>query len=529
MPNKYLIITPQIIFTGSDFVLDWQNRLTNNGSLESDCQFSPATLLESDCACAAPAHTLFETNCACAAPSPAPTLSPVAITGETVVQWAGYSRFLADDYHLCFDIQGQNGIAVVNDATYQLLQSFRNPQSVATGLKFVPQMTDAQIAVEYLVQTGLLKPTATTTKKPQSAINSLTAWIHVTNDCNLRCPYCYVDKTPDKMALEQGYQAVEAVFRSAIKQKFTRVKLKYAGGEATLNFSAVLALHRHAQQLARQHNLELDGVVLSNGVAISDRMIIAMKEMKLRLMVSLDGVGQYHDGQRPFVNGRGSFAHLERTLERLARHHLTPSISITISQQNVDGLAEVVAYVLERKLPFTLNFFRDNEACGIAAPQLRYEEDQLIEAMLAAFKVIEANLPSYSLLGNLLDLARLDSAHEYTCGVGHSYMVINHQGGVAKCHMALDQTVATVTDDDPLRLIQLDQIGILNLPVSQKEGCRTCDWQNWCAGGCPALTYRVTGRYDLKSPNCRIYKALFPEVLRLEGLRLLKYSGFLPA
>jgi len=37
-------------------------------------------------------------------------------------------------------------------------------------------------------------------------------------------------------------------------------------------------------------------------------------------------------------------------------------------------------------------------------------------------------------------------------------------------------------------------------------------------------TYRATGRYDVKSPHCNIYQALFPEVLRLEGLRLLKYQ-----
>jgi uncharacterized protein len=39
------------------------------------------------------------------------------------------------------------------------------------------------------------------------------------------------------------------------------------------------------------------------------------------------------------------------------------------------------------------------------------------------------------------------------------------------------------------------------------------------------LTHRITGRYDIKSPNCAIYKALFPEALRLEALRLLKYES----
>jgi uncharacterized protein len=60
--------------------------------------------------------------------------------------------------------------------------------------------------------------------------------------------------------------------------------------------------------------------------------------------------------------------------------------------------------------------------------------------------------------------------------------------------------------------------------VEEKEGCRTCDWRYWCTGGCPLLTYRATGRSDIKSPNCNIYKALFPEALRLEALRLLKYE-----
>jgi len=507
--NSLVILTPHTIFSGSE-TYNWQNQLENDRILESNYrEFA----------------TLFESNCACAAPSPSLPISPIIEDQQTVVQWTGYSQLLANNYHLCFDIQGQDGVAIVNDAAYRLLQQFQSPRPLTASLKSTKQPVEIQAAVKHLAQIGLLKPTASFRKQPNATVNTLTAWIHVTNDCNLRCTYCYVDKTPDKMELDRGYQSVEAVFRSAVNQKFQRVKLKYAGGEATMNFPTVIALHHHAQQLASQYGLALDGVILSNGVAISDRMIVAMKEMGLRLMVSLDGVGEYHDGQRPFVNGRGSFLHLERTLDRLAKHHFTPSISITISQHNLNGLAEVVAFVLERNLPFTLNFFRDNDACSATAADLHYEEDQLIQAMLDAFKVIENDLPPYSLLGNLLDLAHLDSAHNRTCGVGQSYMVINHQGGVAKCHMALNDTVATVTDNDPLQLIQLDKIGIQNLPVSEKEECRTCEWQNWCAGGCPALTYRATGRYDLKSPNCRIYKALFPEALRLEGLRLLKYSG----
>ena len=69
--------------------------------------------------------------------------------------------------------------------------------------------------------------------------------------------------------------------------------------------------------------------------------------------------------------------------------------------------------------------------------------------------------------------------------------------------------------------------GFQNVPVDEKEGCRDCAWRYWCAGGCPLLAYRTAGRSDAPSPYCAVYKALYPDVLRLEGLRLLKWH--LPA
>src|SRR5438445_5551374 len=53
--------------------------------------------------------------------------------------------------------------------------------------------------------------------------DTLTAWLHVTNACNLRCQYCYVSKTNEHMSSHTAYNAVNAIFRSALKQRFSRV------------------------------------------------------------------------------------------------------------------------------------------------------------------------------------------------------------------------------------------------------------------------------------------------------------------
>lgn len=430
---------------------------------------------------------------------------------------------LDDEHTLAFNPLGTAGVVVLNRDSLELLQQFQQPRTLIAGVLANNGLPGGLQAAKRLVEWELLQPAGATPKPRHGRPQTLTAWLHVTNACNLRCPYCYLHKTPDQMELAHGRLSIDAIFRSARNHDFRRVKIKYAGGEATLNMKTVLALHAYAADLAQERGLALDGVVLSNGVALGPKMIEALKASKLRLMISLDGVGEVHDAQRPFANGAGSFTHVERTLDRLQIAGLIPTISITITSRNLHGLADTVRYVLDRRLPFTLNFFRHND-CAADFADLAYSDRKIIAAMQDAFAAIEADLPPYSLLGAILDRVRLDTPHERPCGVGQNYLVIDQNGQVAKCQMEIEQTLTDVTNPDPLAAVRADTIHLQNPSVEEKEGCRHCHWRYWCAGGCAALTYRVTGRFDVKSPNCHVYQALFPAVLRLEALRLLRYT-----
>jgi uncharacterized protein len=351
----------------------------------------------------------------------------------------------------------------------------------------------------------------------------LTAWLHVSNACNLRCPYCYVSKNQEGMDETVGRAAVEAVIRSAVEHRFKAVKLKYAGGEASLNHHVIMALHNHARMLAGQSGLQLYATLLSNGVALPPGLVELLKTDGIRVMISLDGVGDLHDVQRPFVNGKPSFHFVERTIARLIEEGHPPHISITITNRNLEGLADAVRFALERDLTFSLNLFREND-CAAGFADLRYEEQAMIDALREAFGVIEEFLPPWSVLGSILDRGQLLQPRQRSCGVGQDYIVIDQRGRVAKCHMEIERTLGDVFSNDPLQLVRRDETLVQNLSVEEKEGCRDCTWRYWCSGGCSVATFRATGRYDIKSPNCNIYKAIYPQALRLEGLRLLKYA-----
>ena len=458
-------------------------------------------------------HEQPESDCACSDTGFAPI---TALPTERATAWqiaAGlYRAPLPNTHELAFTPVGLAGVVVLNKPVRTTLDEFAQPHPLDGS-------TSRQLAALQLLQPHDAAPTAI-----RSQPRTLTAWLHVTNACNLRCTYCYLAKTGEAMDETTGRAAISAVFRSATRHGFRAVKLKYAGGEATLNFQLVRTLHEYAHKLAARHGLDLREVVLSNGVALTNQMLDFIRDTGMRLSISLDGLGPAHDAQRIFANGRGTSKLVALSVDRALDRGVKPYLSITLTKHNAEEVAAAVAFALDRGLLFNLNFYRDNNYAA-SHEDLVAEDDQLIVGARAAFKVIEERLPRYSLIGALVDRASFSSPHDRPCGAGHNYLVIDHNGRVAGCQMEIERTVTDVMSDDPLQIIRESQIGFRNVSVDEKEGCRGCEWRYWCAGGCPLLTYRVTGRSDVKSPYCNVYRTLYPDVLRLEGLRMLKWKA----
>ena len=495
---------------------------------------------EQDCACAEPylgpvclwdsSDEHVEEDCAC----PDHGLAPASTAAfQSVTSWRPapqlYRAALNDGYELNLNPHGPTGVAVLNTPARQVLDTFATVQTPTQVAAALPDLPASQVyrATQQLARLGLLSPLdQAPIHCAAGAVNSphtLTAWLHVTNACNLRCTYCYLEKSAAEMDVSTGRAAVEAVFRAAVRHQFRAVKLKYAGGEPLLNFGLVRTLHEHARRLADRTGLALSAVVLSNGVDLKDAVLDWLCANGTRLMVSLDGIGAVHDAQRVFADGRGSFAHVARSIDRALDKGIHPYLSITVTAHNVDHLAPVVRFALARDLLFNLNFYRET-AGTLAQTALQAQNQRLIAGMRQAFDVIQARLPQGNVMGGLVDRTSLNTPHNYPCGAGRNYLVIDQQGQVARCQMQIQHPVSDIWAGDPLTAVREHPDGFQNIPAQEKQGCRDCPWQNWCAGGCPLLTHKARGRNDGPSPYCSVYKALLPQVLRMEGLRLLKWG-----
>jgi uncharacterized protein len=465
-------------------------------------------------------------DCACPDHGQLPLSVPQSHSRHT--RWhiapALFRAALRDGYEVAFNPFATSNVVALNRAAVALLNRFAEPYTLAD----VAQTGELDAAtIEQMIQLRLIVPEGEVNAPLHTQPHTLTAWLHVTNACNLRCHYCYIDKTEEAMAEDTGLAAVDAVFRSAQMHGFQTVKLKYAGGESTLNFDLVKQLHERALCRATETGLGLREVVLSNGVALSIPMLEFIHQAHLSLMISLDGVGEVHDAQRVFRNGKGSFKQVARGIDRALACGVMPHLSITVTGRSAAQLPAVVNYALDRNLKFNLNFYRDTD-CAISRTDLAHDHQQLIAGMQAAFKVIEMRMPQDRLIDGLVDHAMFDQPHEHACGAGHNYMVIDQRGSVAHCQMEIERSITSVMSQDPLQAIRQPNAHFSNPRASQKQGCRDCAWQRWCAGGCPLLTLKATGRTDVQSPLCDVFKALYPEAIKLEGMRLVQHECKVP-
>jgi uncharacterized protein len=308
---------------------------------------------------------------------------------------------------------------------------------------------------------------------------------------------------------------------TADRHGYAGLKLKYAGGEPTLNFSLIEALHSYAAQSTANAQVTLEEVLLTNGVGVTNAMLNYIGRAGMRLMVSLDGGPEAHDRLRARPDGQSTYAAVTGTVERAMERGMRPNISITVTSLNLDGAGEAVAFALERDLPFNVNFFREcapdkgQKARGPLSPG----PAELLEAMRDILAIIEAH-PSYVLpLTAILDRTRLDIPHSYACSAGRDYLVVGTTGQVSACQMLLGDPWSTVANEDPLSAVRRRGEEVFKAADDGAE-CGTCAWRTACSGGCPLLRKSV-----LHGEYCQVYRSLLPELVKLEAKRLIGQVG----
>lgn len=388
-------------------------------------------------------------------------------------------------------------------------------------------------AIDGLEERGLLRETPASVPypvpPPPPQSRNFSIWLHITNWCNLGCGYCFVgEKTHEEMGDAAMLSIVRDIKATAIRKGTEQVDVKFAGGEPTL----ALPRMEHFRELLLA---EMAGVsarvnfgILSNGTAVTDRLLDFLIRTNTSISISIDGFGESHDVHRVFKGTqRGSWDILSKNIRRLIDHGVKPYITGTVSEESCETLPELVRWIYEHGLRCRLSVVRQPKGSWAGGRSEDYTRlcTTLAEAFDRAFTVLEDPDILFD-LRNGLDLCELNFESPTlgaTCGIAANHLVIKPDATLVSCPMTVAEE-GVPSDGD---LLDTCQKTFAPRPADRyaepgKNDCRDCKWFPVCSGGCPITNLRIEGHAYTRSPLCAFYKSVIPRYLRFFGTKLIQ-------
>ena len=269
----------------------------------------------------------------------------------------------------------------------------------------------------------------------------------VTEDCNLRCNYCFEEHFKTKMSIETANTIVEYLYQNALSTGHNSVSFNIFGGEPLMNLDVVEAIFKNIEK--HKNNKIFKDIfpyitITTNGTIFNDRYEYLLKKFAMSLPVSIqisfDGIKEAQDAERCFENGSGSFDIITSNFKKYKK----------IFGNSINNFVNVHGCITKKNLPFLYDsfvFFKNElEIDNIwfyPIPEEKWDLDDVIihkdqYNKIASFLIEEAkntnDISKFKLFRPFSSFCRMGSTSVSACAAG-SYMIgVDSSGDVYPCH-----------------------------------------------------------------------------------------------
>ena len=315
------------------------------------------------------------------------------------------------------------------------------------------------------------------------------AYLHVSNTCNLSCVGCYSADCNRNRAADSSLENLCHAITVLAQLGVTR--LVVSGGEPFLRRDLPDIVRN-----AREQGME-NIAVLTNGTRCSEKVLA-------RLAGNVDVISVSFDGANPesaaFIRGEQLFDTLVDAVKRIQTAGIHAHMLPTLHARNIQ---DVPAYIeLSKQLGCTVGFSLLSGARTNLGDLMPSEPClmELANTMVAVARKGEAASidDAFNPLRALMVRVR--------CGAGKHSVSVASDGAVYPCHMLHKPEFAlgdAFSDDASAIANNLSQF---TLPSVEKiEGCSSCENRYFCGGGCRARAYDEHGCMTRRDPYCAYY------------------------
>lgn len=344
--------------------------------------------------------------------------------------------------------------------------------------------------------------------------------LHLTDFCNLRCHYCFIEGN-----MPEDYKRQDMTEEVVVKaiNKFKHIianctfpkppSIVFYGGEPLANWKVIkygLEYLRNGQKKGHLPS-KIDKVLITNGTLLTPEIAEELKRHNVMISVSIDGPRDVHNHNRVYKDGKGSFEKTIAGFYVLKEAGIKPTVSCVLSKESLEHTSEIIHWLLDELGIRALGFNHVSIIPNVSVYDPVYESN-FGEALINVQEVIQDSYPKvYERRMNHKINAFLDReiiiADCTGCG---EQMSVSPDGQIGICqgYMGSRKTFSNNIFDNRCNLskdsvfIEWSQRSPLNM-----HQCYQCPALATCGGGCPRNADFINGSiWQVDSAFCHFAK-----------------------
>ena len=385
---------------------------------------------------------------------------------------------------------------------------------------------DAQDVVKAFAEHGFFEPRSL----PHHEVGFRPAQVTLfpTNNCNLRCSYCYAfggegggsGEPITTMDLEVAKRAIDIIARNAKERSAAGEPIKnflvsiHGNGEPFCAYDLVREIVWYGQDVSERIDFPVVFNAATNGV-LSDEQLDFVVDNFHSVNISFDGLPEFQDANRPTAGGGASFPHVDHTMKRLCEAGVDFGIRVTVTADMVDRMTDIVEFVGTNYPGIEQLHFEPVWECGrclTSSNTMPTSEDFVRNYLASQARAQELGVRL------VFSGARQDMVVDSFCKVSSGSFTVTPTGDVTSCYEVTyasdprsrrfffgryDRERGDFVFDEE-KLAELSRLNVHNIRFCDDCFCR---WH--CAGDCAA---KVLDGIELEehrgSVRCQISRAI---------------------
>ncbi len=321
--------------------------------------------------------------------------------------------------------------------------------------------------------------------------------LHLTNDCNLRCHYCYVHKQARKeMTLETAKAAADRAAMAGGK-----VGLSFFGGEPLLKKELIKETVAYAKSIEGKSNCIFHFKITTNGTLLDEDFLKFCSDNRIMVALSVDGTEAAHNTHRVMKGGEGSYKSVEKAAKLLLKYQPYACAMMVVNPDTIGLYAKGI-----RNL-FNLGF--RYYICSLNyEPQAKWTDGDM-EELERQFNIISGMYVDWTLAEEKFYFSPFevkmrsyidgDGYCEQRCQLGLRQLSVDTDGKLYPCVQFVGEEQYCVGDvfsgiDEKRRR------GLYTKCEETKGACEGCAIQKRCNHHCGCLNKQATGDINGISP-----------------------------